>query len=199
MSNQNTDGLESAMGHPQLCDKGCGFFRNGGSHYCSKCAKEVASEEENRRATERATADSATSIAASLQASQACTATGAPSTAQPVAVSPVASFATPAAAAAAVPDSIALTKPATEGEPQSSNCTAAAAAAAPNAPPNPNRCFQCKKRTGLTGFKCRCGNNFCSGHRLAESHECSFDYKTVQRAQLAEANPVIQAAKVQKI
>lgn len=27
------------------------------------------------------------------------------------------------------------------------------------------RCFACKRRMGLTGFKCRCGEIFCAQHR----------------------------------
>ena len=45
---------------------------------------------------------------------------------------------------------------------------------------------------GLTGFKCRCGYVFCGSHRLAEAHECDFDYKTTGRDNLAKANPLIQ-------
>lgn len=39
------------------------------------------------------------------------------------------------------------------------------------------RCKTCSIRTGLTGFTCRCGGNFCGQHRYAEEHSCSFDYK----------------------
>ena len=39
---------------------------------------------------------------------------------------------------------------------------------------------------------------FCGSHRYAEAHNCSFDYKSVQRAKLAEANPLVQASKVQR-
>ena len=48
---------------------------------------------------------------------------------------------------------------------------------------------------GLTGFKCRCGYVFCGSHRLAEAHECDFDYKTAGRDNLAKANPLIQVRK----
>lgn len=58
---------------------------------------------------------------------------------------------------------------------------------------------RCRKKVGLTGFKCRCGQLFCGTHRYAEAHDCSFDYKTMQREKLAAANPVVQAAKVERI
>jgi len=62
----------------------------------------------------------------------------------------------------------------------------------------PNRCFSCRKRVGLTGFKCRCGNTFCGLHRYAEKHSCSFDFKAVGREAIARANPVVKAAKIDK-
>jgi hypothetical protein len=83
---------------------------------------------------------------------------------------------------------------------------AAAAAAAPSAPEEPapkkapTRCQHpdCKKKLGLTGFECKCTLIFCPSHRLAEAHSCTFDYKTTQRARLAENNPLVAAAKIHK-
>lgn len=63
----------------------------------------------------------------------------------------------------------------------------------------PNRCFSCRKRVGLTGFKCRCGNTFCGLHRYAEKHSCSFDFKAAGREAIAKANPVVKAAKIDKL
>ncbi|PIA54028.1 hypothetical protein AQUCO_00900537v1 [Aquilegia coerulea] len=65
--------------------------------------------------------------------------------------------------------------------------------------PPPNRCMTCRKRVGLTGFKCRCGGTFCSVHRYCEKHECSFDYKSAGRDAIAKANPVVKADKMEKI
>jgi hypothetical protein len=62
-----------------------------------------------------------------------------------------------------------------------------------------NRCFSCNKRVGLTGFKCRCGNTFCSLHRYSDKHNCSFDYKTAGRDAISKANPVVKADKFDKI
>ncbi|GMP62572.1 hypothetical protein CsSME_00024627 [Camellia sinensis var. sinensis] len=42
----------------------------------------------------------------------------------------------------------------------------------------PNRCSACRKRVGLTGFNCRCGNLFCAVHRYSDKHDCPFDYRT---------------------
>ena len=47
-----------------------------------------------------------------------------------------------------------------------------------------NRCAytdcdgQCKKKTGLTAMKCRCGMVFCPKHRLPEKHNCSYDFRS---------------------
>lgn len=48
-------------------------------------------------------------------------------------------------------------------------------------------------------FFFRCGNNFCATHRYAESHECTFDYKTEGRKLLEQSNPVVSAPKLPKI
>ncbi|KAK3594871.1 hypothetical protein CHS0354_005944 [Potamilus streckersoni] len=62
------------------------------------------------------------------------------------------------------------------------------------------RCFVCGKKTGLaSSYQCRCGNNFCATHRYAESHECTFDYKTEGRKLLEQNNPVVSAPKLPKI
>ncbi|XP_042496807.1 zinc finger A20 and AN1 domain-containing stress-associated protein 4-like [Macadamia integrifolia] len=62
-----------------------------------------------------------------------------------------------------------------------------------------NRCNFCKKRVGLTGFKCRCGQTFCSLHRYSDKHNCLFDYKAAGQDAIARANPVVKADKVEKI
>ncbi len=38
-------------------------------------------------------------------------------------------------------------------------------------------CLLMRMQVGLTGFKCRCGFIFCGPHRLAEAHQCDFDWK----------------------
>lgn len=70
---------------------------------------------------------------------------------------------------------------------------------AQNTPPRPPRCQSCLKRVGLSGFKCRCGNIYCSSHRHSDQHHCSFDYKAAARVAISKANPVVKADKIQKI
>ncbi|KAL6565715.1 switch-activating protein Sap1 [Orobanche hederae] len=62
-----------------------------------------------------------------------------------------------------------------------------------------NRCFGCRRKVGLTGFRCRCGELFCAGHRYSDRHDCSYDYKTAGRESIARENPVVKAAKIVKI
>eukprot|EP00927_Polykrikos_kofoidii_P059455 TRINITY_DN54604_c0_g1_i1.p1 TRINITY_DN54604_c0_g1~~TRINITY_DN54604_c0_g1_i1.p1 ORF type:complete len:390 (-),score=88.13 TRINITY_DN54604_c0_g1_i1:298-1467(-) len=52
-----------------------------------------------------------------------------------------------------------------------------------------NRCKFCNKRTGLTGFECRCGFYYCATHRHAEDHGCTFDHRAHGREILAQQNP----------
>ncbi|XP_040382904.1 zinc finger A20 and AN1 domain-containing stress-associated protein 11-like [Oryza brachyantha] len=59
-----------------------------------------------------------------------------------------------------------------------------------------NRCHSCRKRVGLTGFRCRCGELFCGAHRYSDRHDCSFDYKSAARDAIARENPVVRAAKI---
>ncbi|KAE8657347.1 Zinc finger A20 and AN1 domain-containing stress-associated protein 7 [Hibiscus syriacus] len=61
-----------------------------------------------------------------------------------------------------------------------------------------NRCFICRKKVGLTGFKCRCESTFCGEHRYPEKHECAFDFKGAGRDAIVKANPVIKADKVER-
>ncbi|KAH1078624.1 hypothetical protein GLYMA_19G193800v4 [Glycine max] len=67
------------------------------------------------------------------------------------------------------------------------------------APVQANRCGACRKRVGLTGFKCRCGTTFCGSHRYPEKHACGFDFKAVGREEIARANPVIKGEKLRRI
>ncbi|XP_053574435.1 AN1-type zinc finger protein 6 isoform X1 [Bombina bombina] len=62
-----------------------------------------------------------------------------------------------------------------------------------------NRCFMCRKKTGLTGFECRCGNVFCGAHRYSDVHSCSYDYKADAAEKIRKENPVVVGEKIQKI
>nr|CAD1839287.1 unnamed protein product [Ananas comosus var. bracteatus] len=62
-----------------------------------------------------------------------------------------------------------------------------------------NRCNTCRKKVGLTGYNCRCGNLFCAMHRYSDKHNCPFDYRMAARNAIAKANPVVKAEKLDKI
>ncbi|KAI1904135.1 hypothetical protein AGOR_G00002570 [Albula goreensis] len=62
-----------------------------------------------------------------------------------------------------------------------------------------NRCFTCRKKVGLTGFDCRCGNVFCGTHRYSDIHNCSFDYKAEAAEKIRKENPVVIGEKIHKI
>lgn len=62
-----------------------------------------------------------------------------------------------------------------------------------------NRCSGCRRKVGLTGFRCRCGELFCADHRYSDRHDCSYDYKSAGREAISRENPVVKAAKIVKI
>ncbi|KAL4601152.1 hypothetical protein ACB092_11G252000 [Castanea dentata] len=62
-----------------------------------------------------------------------------------------------------------------------------------------NRCFGCRRKVGLTGFRCRCGELFCAEHRYTDRHVCSYDYKAAGREAIARENPVVTAAKIVRV
>lgn len=62
-----------------------------------------------------------------------------------------------------------------------------------------NRCFMCRKKLGLTGFECRCGNVYCGVHRYSDVHNCSYNYKADAAEKIRKENPVVVGEKIQKI
>ncbi|XP_057512311.1 zinc finger A20 and AN1 domain-containing stress-associated protein 1-like [Actinidia eriantha] len=69
----------------------------------------------------------------------------------------------------------------------------------PTGPKAANRCSSCRKKVGVVGFRCRCGETFCGAHRYAEKHNCTFDFKAVGREAIARANPVVKPDKLERI
>uniref|UniRef100_A0A6C0JDZ8 AN1-type domain-containing protein n=1 Tax=viral metagenome TaxID=1070528 RepID=A0A6C0JDZ8_9ZZZZ len=60
------------------------------------------------------------------------------------------------------------------------------------------KCFYCNKKHVIL-LKCRCENQFCTKHILAEAHECNFDYVAYSKKLLTQNNPKIVALKVTPI
>ncbi|XAR63427.1 hypothetical protein NMG60_11023360 [Bertholletia excelsa] len=69
----------------------------------------------------------------------------------------------------------------------------------PTAKREVNRCSGCRRKVGLTGFRCRCGELFCAEHRYSDRHDCSYDYKAAGREAIARENPVVKAAKIVRV
>jgi len=51
---------------------------------------------------------------------------------------------------------------------------------------NRKRCFECRKKIGLTAMECKCGFVFCNLHRFPDQHKCDFDFKAHDRGNLAK-------------
>jgi hypothetical protein len=58
----------------------------------------------------------------------------------------------------------------------------------------------CKKKLGLLGFLCKCEKNFCSNHRAAEVHKCTFDFQEKHKKDLLKyMSTAVRAEKVEAI
>jgi len=65
----------------------------------------------------------------------------------------------------------------------------------------PKRCQHdgCKVKLMLADFACRCKSFYCSQHRFAEAHKCSFDYKAVGKELLTKQMPTVIAEKFERV
>uniref|UniRef100_A0A6S8H1M8 AN1-type domain-containing protein n=1 Tax=Dunaliella tertiolecta TaxID=3047 RepID=A0A6S8H1M8_DUNTE len=203
---------QSENGQPSLCVAGCGFFSNIGTNgMCSKCHRDTQKAEQESAKAQQNLAQAAQLVRNAQQCTPAPPApapSSSPSSpaAQTVHEQQQQQHASTTAAAAAV--AVEAAKPTTSSSAPEASSSAPAqpsasssSATPPSKPPSTTRCLVCSKKVGLTGFNCKCNPDavFCSAHRLAEAHDCTFDYKTSQRQLLAERNPVVQGAKVEKL
>ena len=58
------------------------------------------------------------------------------------------------------------------------------------------RCWTCKKKLKLFRIQCKCNYYFCSVHRYSDTHNCSFDYKTLGKNNIFKENPKIRVTKI---
>ncbi|KAI4573503.1 hypothetical protein MJT46_004743, partial [Ovis ammon polii x Ovis aries] len=203
---------------PMLCSTGCGFYGNPRTNgMCSVCYKEHLQRQQNSgRMSPMGTAsgsNSPTSDSASVQRADASLnncegaagSTSEKSRNMPVAALPV----TQQMTEMSISREDKVTTPKTEvSEPVvtqpspsvSQPSTSQSEEKAPELPkPKKNRCFMCRKKVGLTGFDCRCGNLFCGLHRYSDKHNCPYDYKAEAAAKIRKENPVVVAEKIQRI
>ncbi|XP_061338989.1 zinc finger A20 and AN1 domain-containing stress-associated protein 4-like [Gastrolobium bilobum] len=176
---------QAPEGH-RLCANNCGFFGSSATmNLCSKCYGDICLKEQEQAST-KSTIETALSSSSSSSSSAAVSSpppslsTSSPSP-SPLIVDSVESLPPPPALVA------------------SSSVSVGSVGSVSVSSVQPNRCATCRKRVGLTGFKCRCGVTFCGSHRYPEKHACSFDFKTVGREEIARANPVIKAEKLERI
>ncbi|CAA0805771.1 Zinc finger A20 and AN1 domain-containing stress-associated protein 2 [Striga hermonthica] len=166
-------GCQSPPECPVLCVNNCGFFGSPANmNMCSKCYKDLILKQEQ----------------AKLAASSIENIVNGSTEPQSVAVLDKSAEAGSLLDAKAVISSPSVNSASSSADPSELK-----------AAHGPNKCTSCKKRVGLTGFKCRCGNLFCGAHRYSDKHPCPFDYRTVGRDAIARANPVVKAEKLDKI
>ena len=65
----------------------------------------------------------------------------------------------------------------------------------------PKRCqhLSCKTKLMLSDFACKCENYYCSSHRHAESHSCSFDFKKQSHLQLEKQLVKVVSSKLDRV
>ncbi|GAB2272197.1 hypothetical protein Dimus_007017 [Dionaea muscipula] len=169
-------GFQAPEGH-RLCANDCGFFGSPGTmNLCSKCYRDLHLEEK-QDAIVKAAIENKSSSSSSSSSSSASSSSSLKST--------VSSVLPAVKSQGSAGDDAAVVERAVQPVVQQAA--------------GPSRCLTCRKRVGLSGFKCRCGSVFCGSHRYPEEHGCAFDYKKAGKEEIAKANPVVKAKKLVKI
>ncbi|XP_058199383.1 zinc finger A20 and AN1 domain-containing stress-associated protein 4-like [Rhododendron vialii] len=168
-------GCQPAPEGPILCINNCGFFGSAATmNMCSKCHKDLILKQEQAKLA-------ATSIENLVNGSSSGSGKG------------------PASSGTVDVQLDSVEQKTLSVPPTPAFGSGETVEAKPKEKEGSSKCATCKKRVGLTGFKCKCGNLFCGSHRYSDKHECPFDYRTAAQDAIAKANPVVKADKLDKI
>jgi len=207
--------------HPVQCRNGCGFYAGAGTDgLCSVCYKDMIKKRQqpptnmpaSLAPSPGAMAQSPTSVSSASAASAAdasCSSSAGSINSSPIKPAQSLETASPTVQlpqtekseleASGLDSASADAATATSTATDSPGASAEDSGVKDSGKKKKNRCLECKKKVGLTGFTCRCGGLYCSIHRYSDKHQCDFDYKEAGAAEIRKSNPVVVAKKVQQI
>ncbi|CAN8254677.1 unnamed protein product [Cochlearia groenlandica] len=175
-------GCQTPEGH-RLCVNNCGFLGSSATNnLCSNCYGDLCLKQQQQHTSAKSTAESsdlASTVKSTVESSLSASISS--PVIQPLVQNPSAEL------------------DLTENQISTKTVTPPPHTTTDQTHQRPNRCTTCRKRVGLTGFKCRCGTVYCGTHRYPEIHGCTFDFKSAGREEISKANPLVKAAKLQKI